>query len=215
MSTDNMQTDPNTNKHERPGDSWAGVLVAFALVFAGCAAQQRDATTGPISVSVMGKAETMEAVEDVLAEMHFAIEKADADSGLIRTRPLPGAQFFEFWRSDNVGSYNSLMANVHTIRRTVELEISENREQLHIDCEVRVQRLALPERDVSSSARVYGIFTRSSPSLQKLEFDPAQKEGMAWIDLDEDTRLAAEILKRIAKRLAPLASEPQVTESQT
>ncbi|MEA3226418.1 MAG: hypothetical protein U9Q07_10755, partial [Planctomycetota bacterium] len=131
-------------------------LAACALVLAGCAGQQQGTITGPISVPDVGKAATMEAAEDVLAEMHFAIDKTDVHSGLIRTRPLPGAQFFEFWRSDNVGGRNSLQANLHTIRRTVELDISQRGGQLQIDCDVQVQRLSLPERDVSSSGRVYG-----------------------------------------------------------
>jgi hypothetical protein len=154
----------------------------------------------------------MEMVEDVLANMHFAIEKADITSGSIRTRPLSGAQFFEFWRSDNVGPDNSLAANLHTIRRTVELGISRRGEELCIGCNVRVQRLSLPERDVSSSARAYEMFSRSSPSLQRLTLDPQQKKGMAWIDLGDDAQLAEEILRRIETRVVrQTGNEPKVT----
>jgi hypothetical protein len=187
-----------------------------ALAVAGCGQPQQKVVSVPISLSNVSKAQAMEVSEDVLARMHFVIEKADVPSGLVRTRPLPGAQFFELWRSDNVGDENSLLANLHTIRRTVELAISQHGGQLQIDCAVRVQRLSLPERDVSSSASVYGMFTRSSPSLQKMKFDTEQREGMAWIDLEDDTALAAMILKRIEKRLAPRASGgPPVTESGT
>jgi len=182
----------------------------------GCAQQQQAAIIRPISVPHIGTAEAMEIAEDVLAKMHFEIEKADVPGGYMRTGPLPGAQFFEFWRSDNVGSKNALQANLHTIRRTVELNMTRREGQLEIDCDVRVQRLSLPERDVSSSARVYGMFTRSTPSLQKMRFDTAQEKEIAWIDLDNDARLAAEILKRIEKRLASRASgEPPVTESRS
>ena len=211
-----MQKSSRIQEHKRTGNLCTYALIACALVFAGCGQQQRAAVTGPISVADIGKAETMEVAEDVLARMHFTIEKADVPSGLIQTRPLPGAQFFEFWRSDNVGGKNSLQANLHTIRRTVELDISQHGDQLQIGCDVRVQRLSLPERDVSSSARVYGMFTRSTPSLQKMRFDTAQEKEIAWIDLDNDARLAAEILKRIEKRLTSRAnSEPQVMESRT
>ncbi len=215
MSRQNMQRDTRMNKRKSVSNLCTYALIACALALAGCAGRQRGAITGPISVSDVGKAETMVAAEDVLAEMHFTIEKADVRSGFIRTRPLPGAQFFEFWRSDNVGGRNSLQANLHTIRRTVELNISQHGGRLQIGCDVRVQRLSLPERDVSSSARVYGIFTRSTSSLQKLEFDEEQKAGLAWIDLDKDVLLAAKILKRIQERIAPLANEPQVTGSRT
>jgi hypothetical protein len=214
MSRRKTQRNARTDKLKRTGNLCTYALMTCALVFAGCAQQQRRAIAVP--VPDIGKAETMEVAEDVLARMHFTIEKADVPSGLIRTRPLPGAQFFEFWRSDNVGGKNSLQANLHTIRRTVELDISQHGDQLQIDCDVRVQRLSLPERDVSSSARAYGMFTRSSPSLQKMRFDTWQEKEIAWIDLEKDTRLAAEILKRIEKQLASRASaKPQVTESRT
>jgi len=216
MSGQNMQRNARIERHKTAGNLCTYALIACALVFAGCAQQQQREVAAPVSVPDMGKAEIMEVAEDVLTGMHFAIEKADVPSGLVRTRPLPGAQFFEFWRSDNVGGKNSLQANLHTIRRTVELDISQHGDQLQIDCNVRVQRLSLPERDVSSSAQAYGMFTRSSPSLQRMSFDTKQSQEMAWIDLEKDTRLAAEILKRIERRLASRASgEPPVTESRT
>lgn len=191
-------------------------VMACALSFAGCSQQQQKAINGPGSVPDINVAEAMEISEDVLAKMHFEIEKADVQSGYLKTRPLPGAQFFEFWRSDNVGSENALFANLHTIRRTVELNVIHREGQLDIDCDVSVQRLSLPERETGSNARAYGMYTRSGPTLQKLRFDPAQIEGISWIDLDEDKKLAAEIVKRITERIALLASdESQASESRT
>jgi len=176
------------------------------LVFAGCA-QQRPTVAGPVYVpdgaaAGISKAETMELVEGVLTGMDFSIEKADIRSGLVRTRPLPGAQFFEFWRSDNVGAENALLANIHTIRRTAEVDITRQGEQLRIRCDVQVQRLSLPERETGGgSGRAYEMYSRSSSSLQQLSFDTEQKKGMAWIELGPDTQLAAEILKRIERQI--------------
>jgi len=198
-------------------------LMTCALMAAGCTQQ----TSAPPRVKVQdntlyverdqgfGTADMMEVAEDVLANMYFTIEKADAQSGLIRTRPLPGAQFFEFWRSDNVGADNTLAANLHTIRRTVTLDISQQDEELRIGCEVQAQKLSLPERQVSSSARVYGMFSLSSPSLQRLKLNPEQKKQMAWTDLGRDTRLEAEILKRIETGIVRLSNHQlQMTENQ-
>jgi hypothetical protein len=194
------------------------------LIAAGCAQQ----TSAPPRVKVQGSAlyierdqgigtaDLMEIAEDVLARMYFTIDKADVDSGLIRTRPLPGAQFFEFWRSDNVGADNTFEANLHTIRRTVTLDISQQGEELRIGCNVQVQRLSLPERQVSSTARVYEIFSQSSPLLQRLTLDSAQKKEMAWIDLGGDTELATEILKRIQAHIVRQTNHQlQMTENQT
>lgn len=181
-------------------------FVTCGFLLAGCA-QQHKISTGQVFVPDITRAKAMEIAEDVLADMHFNIEKADIDSGLIRTRPLPGAQFFELWRSDNVGTDNWLQANLHTIRRTVELEISRRGEELYIGCDVQVQRLSLPERQISSSARAYEMFSRSSPSLQKLSLHHEQKQAMTWIDLDKDRRFAAEIIKRIEERITTLTKD--------
>ena len=211
-----MQGNTDIRQRKTPSHLRCCALVACALALAGCAHKQQKAIAGPTSAPDIGAAEAMELAEDVLARMHFEIEKTDLESGYMRTRPLAGAQFFEFWRSDNVGSENSLQANLHTIRRTVELNISKQNGQLQIGCDVRVQRLSLPERELGSNARAYGMYTRSSPTLQKLRFDAAQVKGIAWIDLDKDTELAAEILKRINERITRRASdESQATENRT
>ncbi len=177
-----------------------GFLI-LGLLLAGCTEQQQYGAVKPICVENINKLQAMETAEDVLAKMHFTIEKADTKGGFIRTRPLTGAQFFEFWRSDNVGAGNWLESNLHSIRRVVELNMSEQDEGLCINCDVQIYRLSLPERHVSSSARAYDMFSRSSPALQKIKLNPKQKEGMAWIDLGKDTQLAAEILKRISSML--------------
>ena len=192
------------------------VLCICTFVVAGCAQPQRQTAAGEVLVPDIGKAQTMALVEDILANMYFTIEKADIQSGVIRTRPLSGAQFFELWRSDNVGPDNSFQANLHTIRRIAELDISQNAGQLRIGCVVRVQRLSLPEREIGSSARGYEMFSRSSSLVQRLELHPEQEKNLAWIELRNDVPLAKEILSRIEARVASQASDhPQTTGDRT
>ena len=199
-------------------------LITCSLIAAGCTQQ----TSPTLRTKLLDKdfyverdreskkAYLMKIAENVLTEMYFTIEKADVNNGLIRTRPLPGAQFFEFWRSDNIGTDNALAANLHTIRRTVTLDVSQKDEQLKIDCEVQTQRLSLPNRQVSSSARVYGMFSRSSPLLQRLILNPEQEKEMAWTEMDRDSRLEAEIIRRIEARILRQTSQQlQTTENQT
>jgi len=184
-------------------------ILLFAML-AGCASQQPcEVATEQLCVTGLEKIAVMKAAEDVLAEMHFTIEKADIEAGLIRTSPLSGAQFFEFWRSDNVGAFNSAEANLHSIRRTVELNITQpagrmagqQDEKLCLGCNARVQRLSLPEQQVSSSSQAYQLFSISNAALQKLKLNPQQKAGMAWVDLGQDKHLATEILKRIEQQI--------------
>ena len=212
-----MQQNRKRQKGKYTKNFYAYVLLTYALMLAGCAQQPspplvvkvQDGTLHVEQNRRVGTADMMEVAEDILAGMHFTIEKADVQSGLIRTRPLSGAQFFEFWRSDNVGADNTLAANLHTIRRTVTLDISQQDRKLRIGCEVQTQRLSLPQRQVSSSARVYGIFSLSSASLQRLKLNPEQKKEMAWIDLGRDSRLEAEILKRIEAKIVRQTMENQ------
>lgn len=176
-------------------------LITCTLMLTGCAQQQHQEVVEQICLPEKQKPKVMQAAEDILAQMHFTIDKSDAEKGIIRTKPLPAAQSFEFWRSDNVGSFNSTEANLHSIRRTAELSISRQAGQLCISCDVKVQRLSLPERDITGSGRAYEMFTRSKQSIQVLELHPEQEKDVAWIDLGSDKQLATEILKRFSSML--------------
>jgi len=210
MNGQQMHKSNRKQQDKTTSDLCAYALMTCALVLTGCARQQQYETVEQLCVPDFDKLEAMQIAEDVLCRMHFAIEKADADTGLIKSRPLPGAQFFEFWRSDNVGVFNAAEANLHSVRRVVELNIHQENEGLSIACDVQVQRLSLPEHQVSSSARAYRMFSESSPSMQKLKVTPEQKTGMAWISLGKDTKLATEILQRIERRLAKLQKEEAI-----
>jgi hypothetical protein len=172
----------------------------IGMFVASCAEQQQYQAAEPLLMKNTDKLRVMEVAEDVLVKMYFTIEKANAENGFIRTKPLQGAQFFELWRSDNVGAGNWLSNNLHSIRRIVELNISEQAKDLHINCDVKTYRLSLPEREIRS-AHAYDLFSVSSPALQRIQLHPEQKEDMAWIDLGKDQQLAAEILRRIEQQI--------------
>lgn len=183
-------------------------------ILAGCASEQvgdQTAETGAEQVCLgdANMADAMQAAQDVLIKMQFSIEKADPKTGLIRTQPLSGAQFFELWRKDSVGSFNKTEANLHSIRRTVELQISEKNGAC-IRCRVATQRLNLPEMEVSSSSRAYAMFSESSASLQRIRLNPEQEAGIAWVDLGDDARLAENILERIERQISDLGGQDQI-----
>ncbi len=186
--------------------------LVYGLFFAGCAQQQQYETVEQICPAGIDKQQAMQIAEDVLGKLHFSIAKSDAELGVIRTRPLTGAQFFEFWRKDNVGSFNAMEANLHTIRRIAELEIKqpsasprgEQDTQLCIRCNVNAQRLRLPEREIRSRSRAYQMFSQSSSSRQALILHKEQKQGMAWVDLGQDRQLATVILKQIENKITKI-----------
>ena len=197
--------------------------LVFSLLLAGCAKQRQYEVVEQICVPGMDKAGAMQIAEDVLVKMNFTIEKADPNIGFMRTKPLPGAQFFEFWRKDNVGRENAALANLHTIRRIAELNFgstsspsraksrgSRDEEKLCIGCNVQVYRLSLPQRQSTSWAHAPEMFSESSQSMQRLRLNPEQKQAAAWVDLGQDEQLATDILKRIEKRLVSQTGHERV-----
>lgn len=181
------------------------MLIAAALSLPGCAGPNK--TASPVQMSCeagVTRADVVQAAGDVLTRMHFAIEKLDAEQGLVRTRPLRGAQFFELWRSDNAGAYNWEEANLQSVRRSVELRVGPEdggASGLRVECDVSVQRLSLPPNEVTGTSEAYRIHSASMPTLQRIEVSPQQRRAMAWIDLGKDPDLAAGILARVEQRL--------------
>jgi len=179
----------------------ACALISSAAGLAGCAEPEKFQAIERICLPDLTRAEAMSAAEDVLGRMHFTIDKADAELGIIRTRPLAGAQFFEFWRKDNAGPFNSHEANLHTIRRTARIDISQQANQLCLACSVRTERLSLPARRLAGSTQAHEMFSKSKPSMQRLKLHPEHREAVGWIELGADERLETEILNRLNKRL--------------
>jgi hypothetical protein len=189
------------------------LLVSAGVGFlAGCSSPSASAPPAQtVRIADANTPEIVAAAQIVLDRMRFDVEKADPDAGMVRTAPLPAAQFFELWRSDNVRFSDVAAANLHSIRRSVELTVSPDRGQSLVHCVVRVQRLSLPGHAVSSVSQAYRIHSHSDPDLQTFVLTPGQRAAMAWIDLGDDAPLAEEILKRIERQLAQQRGEEGVS----
>lgn len=179
-------------------------IIVCMVILAGCAprhhsGQAKPSQIEPVCAAGVSEAEAMSATEAVLGQMHFAIEKADAKAGYIRTRPLAAGQWFEFWREDNVGEFNKAEANLHTVRRIAEVEISKQDGKVCVSCEVTAQKLSLSDREIHGTSSARDLFAKNKGSLQRLELNPDQKK--AWSDLGEDDLLSNLILKRIEEKL--------------
>ena len=154
------------------------------------------------SCSLAERHAAMEAARTALANMGFQLEKYDLDAGFIRTKPLSGAQFFEFWRRDNAGCFDTAEASLHSTMRTVEMNFRQANGQLCVDCQASLSRLSLPERSVTGTAGAYAMFTKSSSQLMTTRFSPQQQQQMAWIDMGLDANLARKVLSAMDRQLA-------------
>lgn len=181
------------------------LMVSVGLFgLSGCGSEVQVPSSEPLCISSMGKARLMEVCEDILVRKQFVIDKYDPANGFIKTRPLSGKQLFEFWRSDNVGWFNSAEANIHSIQRSVIINITESQNQRCIDCDVNVQRLSIPEKEVWGVEQTAGAFTHSDRSIQRLKMNSEQSEDIAWIDLGPDGALENAILGQVEKKINEL-----------
>ncbi len=189
-----------------------GVFFTLACMGgSGCRTSSPDAPADVTLTRTCSQAEAFAAALDVLKAMHFKIDKADSQTGTIRTRPLRGAQWFELWRRDNASARSFVEANLHSLRRTATLQISTEGDEARIHCRVRCESLSVPSRTVTSSSQLYHIITDSETMMQRLEFSEAQERTMEWIDRGHDATLQNRILARIERGLpSDTAEAPSV-----
>ncbi|NLH15545.1 MAG: hypothetical protein GX455_03090 [Phycisphaerae bacterium] len=181
------------------------IAILFSgLLAAGCSDPSKLVPSQPVSLRNARMQQAMEASQEVLRDMGFAIEKFDVEKGLVKTRPLSGSQFFEVWRSDNVGGYNFAEANLHSLRRTVFVNIYSEGPQLMARCDAQVQRLFMPQKQIASASQAAGLYTQGNINQQRLQTQSEQEETMTWMDLGADSALETEILRRLQKKIARL-----------
>ena len=170
------------------------------IFLTGCA-QKQQIKPDPICLANMDLQSAMNQTELVLLKMNFIVNKADISSGIMRTKPLPGGQFFEIWRKDNRTGYSWWQSNIHSIQRTAELNFIQRNDLLCVDCNVVIERLSIPEKEIDSSARAYSMYTSSNESMQALYLNKEQQSKMSWVDIGRDNKLATVILNKIYKKI--------------
>ncbi len=181
---------------------WIFVTIScfYALLFLGCTEK-----TGPLPPTGQqclerGGVETaMQEAEDMLFRMNFVIEKFDPDSGVILTRWLYGAQFFQFWRGDTVGKFNTAESNMHSISRQVEMEFSSEGGQVCIDCRVNMRRFSVVDDNIRGMAWVDSLVTGGDIDEQEIRL--SEDKEYNWIDLGRDGNLERKLLDIMKKRL--------------
>ncbi len=179
-------------------------ITIFSLLFmtfvCGCAEEVTLPPSEPLCLTSADRTQIMEIAEDILVRMHFVIEKYDIDAGFIKTKPLSGAQYFEFWRKDNASSVNAVEANLHSIQRSVQLGIADNARGLCLKCDVNVKRLSIPEEEFLRMSQMGGTFTSGRAFKMSLRMDSEKAEEMVWIDLGPDPSLERKILSLIEQK---------------
>ena len=175
------------------------IVIVSLLGLFGCSSQKQIAPSEPLCLQWMPKEPAMETAEKALVKMRFTIEKYDTEKGLIITKPLRGAQFFEFWRHDNVGAQAGAEASIHSVRRTAVLNFSHTQTQLCIKCDVQTERLNFIVEDDEGISMADGVYSNRNNSGQNLAIDT---DGMSWTKLGADAGLETKILERIKNTMS-------------
>ncbi|MHC4186907.1 MAG: hypothetical protein ACYSRQ_01830 [Planctomycetota bacterium] len=173
------------------------MFILYGFFLGGCGQPKQIDVIDSICVDTPEKQEVIQTAQEILGQMHFRIDKADESAGYIRTLPLEGGQFFEFWREDNIGGYNFSESNLQSLHRVVELEVRPQEGRMCVEGTARTYRLSLPESGNINVNQAYEVFTSDQSRLQEFELSDEQKENMAWVELGEDEALSSEILRRI------------------
>lgn len=176
-------------------------LAVFLVVFAGCGQPEQMVSSDPVCLPGVQTDQVMEAAQVVLTRMQFSIEKYDLEARYLRTRPLSGAQFFQLFRGDNASSHTAAEANLYSLRRIVELDVTPFADQVCIQCRVFVQQLSIPEKPLEGTMSIAGSFTHSSYREQSLALDGEQLEKMEWLDRGLDRALEQKIVQTIKETM--------------
>jgi hypothetical protein len=177
------------------------LILSVLTVWAGGCAKVKMVQAQPVCIGAVSRDELMRVCEKTLISMQFQIAKYDVENGVIRTWPLRGGQFFEFWRSDNAGGFNAAESNLQSIQRTVELTFESRQSAICVQCAATTQRLSMPEKPIQGYYNAAALYTASDLSRQRLEVDEKTMKKMQWIDLGRDEALEQKILEKIQHRI--------------
>lgn len=131
----------------------------------------------------------------------FDLDLLDLRSGIIQTFPRVSKQWFEFWSNDVVTSPALDESSLHTIRRTVTMQVLPGDDSRHqVRCQVTVQRLSVAPTVVSGAVRTQDVFAGTS-THSPMWNDTRKKDKFKqeWITLGRDPDLEKDLLKAVSR----------------
>lgn len=196
-----------------------GLAAAAVLLVTGC--QAPPLPTGPTALT-LDVDDYGAFVDDSLSRLRrydFPPKYVDRSRGLIITQPATGGQWFEPWRVDTRGAYQTLESNLHTVRRTVTVQLdpldtsgpttqpASGRYRLSV--QVDKARFSAPERQVTTASGALSIYSERLPTTEGLRGPRSRQE--TWVPLGRDVLLEGFLLgelARVAPARAVVAEEP-------
>jgi len=183
----------------RTSTGLAVLLVAgAAMVLGGCAQQAR--LENPLVIPTANADRVSKVSERVLQELRFQLEYPKVVPERIETQFLTGASWWEFWREDTVGGYQTSESSFHTIRRRVSVALKPLDTGTEISVRVTKERMSNPGVGQMDIANTFGAHMYwKLPLIRPDELKPT---GEQWIDQGRDDALEQRILYRVERALA-------------
>lgn len=205
----------------------AGFAWGVLWLLSGCHAPAQPSGPTEMVLHVPDHEAFFDASLSVLRLYDFPPDRVDRTRGLIVSHPTTSGQFFEWWRVDSRGGYQTLESSLHTMRRivTVNIEPAVGRQPSAISSEsptvpatgesgelyrVRVQvdksRYSAPERQITTTSGALAIYSERVPTVEGLR--GPQSRGAQWVPLGRDALLESFLLAKLSDAL------PNVTPAQ-
>ncbi len=142
-----------------------------------------------------------EAAQFAARDRLFVVDRVEARDGVITTRPLTAAQWFEPWRRDNTTAGDVLRASTDTYRRTVRFDFEKTPDGRYV-----VLPKVLVERQTLVGRRTTGVigfrgFTAVDQSSLTAKTDDGQAPPTYWYAIARDHNLEIELGKSMLARM--------------
>lgn len=146
------------------------------VVVAGCNRPQPPTEPTSLLVSVHTEADMAalwDASEAVLRDHLFRIDRRDRSGRTMNTYPETSQQPMEFWRRDVATAYDFAEAALRTVRRTAEVQFSEEPPPTKLTITVKVvkERFHTIERQTNDPAAGLQAFSTRIPTTTGRSFD--------------------------------------------
>ena len=177
----------------------AGLLLVMAAMLAGCVRAPEARFPNPMPLPSSDAATVEKVAERVLLEMHFEIVYPASKPGRVDTENLTGDSWFEFWRDDTVGNFQRLESSLHTIRRSVHVQVTPAPSGSQVAVKVDKERLSAPGTSPSGISQTYDLYNPRKTSLARQ--DEFKETQYTWLSEGRDDALEQVILERIQSHL--------------
>lgn len=134
----------------------------------------QDATTQPSNVTVTANDfDKLWTAADLAArDLLFMPGRQDRRAGIYQTEPTLSGQFFEPWREDAITASARSQSSLASIRRTITVKIDKQPDGTFVARpSVLVERYALAERRITTSAGYRTVFRDRNTSFGSIETD--------------------------------------------